>query len=40
MNSLCGVVRDQMGHEVCMGDVFIFYVGNKIMLILRYIHLI
>lgn len=29
MNSLCGVVRDQMGHDVCMGDVFIFINRNK-----------
>jgi transposase len=24
MNTLCGVVQNQMGHEVRMGDVFIF----------------
>lgn len=29
MNSLCGVVRDQMGHQVYMGDVFIFISRNK-----------
>jgi hypothetical protein len=27
MNSLCGVVQNQMGYDVRMGDVFIFYVG-------------
>lgn len=34
MNSLCGVVQNLMGYEVRMGDVFIFYVGDKIMLAL------
>ena len=24
MNSLCGVIQDQMGYDVLMGDVFIF----------------
>ena len=24
MNTLCGVVQNQMGYDVCMGDVFIF----------------
>ena len=34
INSLCGVVHDRMGYDVRLGDVFIFYVGNKIMLVL------
>ena len=36
INSLCGVVHDRMGYDVRLGDVFIFYVGNKIMLVLTY----
>lgn len=34
MNSLCGVIHDKMGYDVRLGDVFIFYVGNNIMLVL------
>ena len=29
MNSLCGVVQNQMGYDVRMGDVFIFISGNR-----------
>ena len=34
-NSLCGVIHDKMGYDARLGDVFIFYVGNKIMLVLQ-----
>ncbi|MEA5062731.1 MAG: IS66 family insertion sequence element accessory protein TnpB [Petrimonas sp.] len=39
-HTLGGIVTDTMGADPCNGDVYIFYVGNKIMFILRYIHLI
>ena len=29
MNSLCGVVQNQMGYDVRMGDVFIFISRNR-----------
>lgn len=29
MNSLCGVVQNQMGRQVRMGDVFIFISGKR-----------
>lgn len=29
MNSLCGVVQNQMGYDVQMGDVFIFISRNR-----------
>ena len=29
MNSLCGVVQNQMGYDVRLGDVFIFISGNR-----------
>ena len=36
ISSLCGLVHEKMRSEVKNGDVFIFYVGNKIMLVLTY----
>ena len=36
ISSLCGLVHERMKSEVRNGDVFIFYVGNKIMLVLTY----
>ena len=29
MNSLCGVIQNQMGYDVRMGDVFIFINGSR-----------
>ena len=29
INSLCGVIEQNMGHKVCHGDVFIFVSRNK-----------
>ena len=34
--TLSGIVTNQMGMDVQDGDAFIFYVGNKIMLVLTY----
>ena len=34
--TLGGLVTNQMGMDVQDGDAFIFYVGNKIMLVLTY----
>ena len=34
MFTLCGLVHERMGGDIRSGDVFIFYVGNKIMLVL------
>lgn len=33
---LNGLVHDKMGGDVRSGDVYQFYVGNKIMLVLTY----
>lgn len=39
ISSLCGVVHERMGCSVKNRYVFIFYVGNKIMLVLLRIDL-
>ena len=36
MFTLSGLVHERMGGDIRSGDVFIFYVGNKIMLVLTY----
>lgn len=33
-HTLSGIVADTMGADPCNGDVYLFYVGNKIMLAL------
>ena len=33
INSLCGVVHDRMGHDVRLGDVFIFINTSRINLL-------